>query len=187
MRLIVLSILIIPGLSLSMAATVAASECREAPSVREPGLTRESCELVGTAFVEIYQSAVIPNESYVTDFDRRKLAVVHGPDPIWIKKINGFSGKDQYHAIESAVNKPPFPEEIYRTYQQRTVVMNGWLIGINQVQYRSARHGPGYVLMCATSFKKGKEFSMSISECFPFEERSRFYKTINSRHLEINK
>lgn len=187
MRLDFLSVPIIAGFSLSMAATVAASECREAPSVREPGLTRESCELVGTALVETYRSTAIPNDPYSTELDRRKLVVVRGPDPIWIKRINGIIGKNQYDASESAVNKPPFSEEIYKTYKERTVVVNGWLIGINQVQYGSIAHGPGFVFMCATSFKEGKEFSMSISECFPLEEKSRFYKTINNRHLEINK
>lgn len=187
MRLYFLLVLMNAGLSGSLAATVAASQCQEAPSVREPGLARERCELVGTALVETYRSTVIPNDPYSTDLDRRKLVTVRGPDPIWIKKINGISGNNQYDVNESAVNKPPFSEEIYRTYKERTVAVNGWLIGINQVQCRSTRHGPGYVFMCATSFKKGQEFSMSISECFPLEEKSRFYKTINSHHLEINK
>jgi hypothetical protein len=133
-----------------------------------------------------YQDAE-PSSPYSTDFDRRKVAIVLSRDLRRVREaagIAGLAGEKTTHLIS-----PPVEEVIVkRSSEEIRSNYRDWRVSLESIEYGSQGGGAGFTFDCgtATLLKSGR--SIAVAECFPVEERTRYFKlmdTISNAPLEF--
>lgn len=150
--------------------------CQHPETLSEAGLSRESCEKIDSAHVDTYQSAM-PTALYASELDRRKVVIAYGPDAQLIREISGFEKNLNYDIRKSKLNQPPYFDESIKVFKEKNKLIDGWLVAVDQIQYRASQGKTGYAMLCAAAFKN-ENLAISVSECFPFEDRARFYQRL---------
>lgn len=114
---------------------------------------------------------------YASELDRRKIVIAYGLNPKLIREISGFENNANFDIRKSKLNQPPYFDKFAKIFKEKSKSIDGWLVAVDQIQYRAMQGKTGYAMLCAAAFKAGK-LAISVSECFPFEDRPKFYQTL---------
>jgi hypothetical protein len=176
-RMLVLSV----GLHTLVAAQTSV-ECVNPPLLAAKEINRSSCRLLVGTTVERYLENK-PTSAYATEFDRRELAVAYGKNSARVKAVAGIDGDVKNSLVESQFLEPPFVNLISKVFPMKRFRRRGnWVIYAVQIEYGAQGGAPGFPLCCSTALRSSNKKTIVIAECFPLEERERFYQTLDSIH-----
>lgn len=144
-------------------------------------LQRIECSRQQGLTVERYVDQV-PSSAYATEFDRRAVTVVHGANAKAVRDVAGISSGIRGMSVgHSHLVKPPLEDQIaHRSMTKATQKHLQWTIWTEQIQYGAQGGAPGYLIDCVTALRSNQHCTTAVAECFPFEERQRFLRTLDA-------
>lgn len=123
-----------------------------------------------------------PTSPYATDFDRRHVVVISSMNANLVRSTSGFRNTGNALSIaKTQLVSPPNEDQIAsRNILEKVIKKSDWLIVTERVQYGVQGGLPGFVIDCSTAFRKRKTNSFAVAECYPLEQRQRFYELLAS-------
>lgn len=150
------------------------------PSLSAMALRQISC-IERDGLIMVHYVGASPSSPYATDFDRRSLFALIGQDTQAVLEGAGFvlSGKNRKGYRTKLVQPPEVDQIESRTPANGASKYKNWEIINERIQYFSQGGALGFVIDCTTAVKVSNETAAAIAECFPLEERARFFHTLD--------
>lgn len=158
---------------------VQALECKS-PVLANLVLDHASCEQAAglTKFVLKSNTSSSP---YATDFDLRHVVIVKSNRFGLVQEAAGIKGSGTAMLVsETRLITPPVETQIVnRKVNKRPTKRGKWVIFTERVQY-GAQVAAGFVLDCSTAVRQLTTEYSAVAECYPLEEKARFWKMLES-------
>lgn len=123
-----------------------------------------------------------PVSVYATEFDRRSVTVANGENAKLVREAAGLTSNS--HGMSMAqirLVKPPVEDQIiHRIPAKATQRYLQWTVWTEEIQYGTQGGAPGFVIDCATALRSNRHGATAVAECFPLEERQRFFHTLKA-------
>lgn len=125
-----------------------------------------------------------PSSPYATEFDRRAFAfaVARGQNTESVRRVAGIvKGFRGAATTQSFLSPPPSQAQIARRDASGAARSHHqWIVMFERVQYAAQGGVPGFVIDCATAIRSNRSETVEAAECFPLEERKRFFRTLDA-------
>jgi hypothetical protein len=161
-------------------ADAALLECSTYPSILMDGLGRATCEIFQSVKIERYFGPM-PASPYANNFDRREVAIALGENAETVREITGAKTKAGTAHLQASFFQPPFSDQIFKRHSiSKPSRYKHWAIAYEHIEYAAQGSSRGFVLECATAIHFPTRTMKIVAECFPWEERVRFSRTLDA-------
>ncbi|WP_180839059.1 hypothetical protein [Variovorax sp. RO1] len=122
-----------------------------------------------------------PESPYASAFDRRELVVAYAKTLDAVKAVAGIGTGSRSPQTQSPLLQPPLVDYVVkRLPTSKARHYKKWSISSEKIEYGAQRGAPGFLLECATAIRSTSSRTVVVAECFPFEEKARFAKTLDA-------
>ncbi len=152
-----------------------------APALAAQGLEQSECSVQDGLTLSRHVGSV-PVSPYSTVFDQRSVVVVHGTNAAAVRESAGITtGLRGMSLLQSRLVRPPAEDQIARRTAARSASKHReWNVLSERIQYAAQGGAPGFVIDCATALGSVGQQTTAVGECFPLEERQRFFRTLDA-------
>lgn len=156
------------------------AECPASPAMLIAGTDRIACQVSGLVAIERYLGPK-PESPYASAFDRRELVVAYGKSIEAVKAIAGIKAGSRASQTQRLLLQPPLVDYIAkRSPLPKASSYKQWSIASEKIEYGAQGGAQGFLLECATARRSVMSTMVVVAECFPFEEKARFFKTLDA-------